>query len=104
VHASTHIEEVCNEVDKTSSFNTPLEPSYEADSTSAYDGHVDCTHDDHDELHMELSLAHSSSFQSSMEVMTHEDVSDTYGLMEELLVMVEHEEHSFYMGLMRGMA
>jgi hypothetical protein len=51
------------------------------------------------ELHMELSLAHSSSFQSSMAVRTHEDVSGTYGLMEELLVMVEHEEHSYLHGL-----
>jgi hypothetical protein len=51
------------------------------------------------ELHMELSLAHSSSFQSSMAVRTHEDVSGTYGLMEELLVMVEREEHSNLHGL-----
>jgi hypothetical protein len=36
------------------------------------------------ELHMELSLAPSSSFQSSMAVRTHEDVNGTYGLMEEL--------------------
>jgi hypothetical protein len=41
VHASIHVEDVCNEVDKTTTFNTPLELSYEADNTSAYDGHVD---------------------------------------------------------------
>jgi hypothetical protein len=34
-----------------------------------------------------------------MEVMTHEDVSGTYDLMEELLVMVEGEEHSDLHGL-----
>jgi hypothetical protein len=51
------------------------------------------------ELLMELSLAHSSSFQSSMVVRTHEDVSSTYGLMEELLVMIEHEGHSNLQGL-----
>jgi hypothetical protein len=71
VHASTHIGEVCNEVDKTSAFDTPLELSYETDNTSAYDGHVDYTHDDYDELCVELSMAHSSSSiaetQSSME-------------------------------------
>ena len=34
-----------------------------------------------------------------MVVKTHEDVSGTYGLMEELLVMVECEEHSYLHGL-----
>ena len=49
-----------------------------------------------DELGKELCLTHSSSSmietQSSMVAMTHEDVSGTYGLMEELLVMVERKE------------
>jgi hypothetical protein len=51
------------------------------------------------ELHMELRLAHSPYFQSSMAVRTHEDVSGTYGLMEELLVMVERKDHSDLHGL-----
>ena len=51
------------------------------------------------ELHMEFSLAPPLSFLSSMVVRTHEDVSGTYGLMEELLVMVEREEHSDLHGL-----
>jgi len=42
---------------------------------------------------MELSLIHSSSFHSSMAVKTHEDVSGTYSLMEELLMMVKCEDH-----------
>jgi hypothetical protein len=46
VHASIHVEDVCNEVDKTTTFNTPLELSYEVDNTSAYDGHVDNTYDE----------------------------------------------------------
>jgi hypothetical protein len=45
VHASIHVEDVCNEVDKTT-FNTPLELSYEVDNTIAYDGHVDSTYDE----------------------------------------------------------
>jgi hypothetical protein len=51
------------------------------------------------ELHMELSMAHSSTFHSSMAVRTYEDVSGTYGFIEELLVMVDHEEHSYLHGL-----
>jgi len=51
------------------------------------------------ELHIELSLTHSSSFQSSMADKTYEDVSGTYGLIEEPLVMVKHEEHSDLHGL-----
>ena len=47
-----------------------------------------------DEVCRKLSLAHSSSFQSSMVVRTHEDVSGTYGLIEELFVIVKREEHS----------
>jgi hypothetical protein len=35
VHASIHVEDVCNEVDKTTTFNTPLELSYEDDITNA---------------------------------------------------------------------
>jgi hypothetical protein len=50
---------------------------------------------------MELSLAHSSSFYPSMEIRAHEDVSGTYGFMEELILMVEHEEHSNFHGLER---
>jgi hypothetical protein len=62
-----------------------------------------CMRDDEDkvrklthELHMELSLAPSSSFHSSMGIKTTEDVSGTYGLMEELVVMVKHMEHSHF--------
>lgn len=40
VHAPVHVKDVCNEVDKTITFNTPLEPSYEVDSTSECNGHV----------------------------------------------------------------
>jgi hypothetical protein len=48
---------------------------------------------------MELSSAHSSSFQSATVVRTHEDVSGTYGLMEEFCVMVERKEHTYLHGL-----
>ena len=34
-----------------------------------------------------------------MAVKTHEDVSGTYGLMEELLVIVKNEEHSYLHGM-----
>ena len=92
-----HDEGVCNEVDKTTTFNTPLELSYEVDITSAYNGQVD-------ELCMELSLAHSSSSiaetQSSMAAITHEDVSSgTHDLREGTLVMVKHKKHSDLQGL-----
>jgi len=56
-----------------------------------------------DELCRELRLAHSSSFttetRSSMESITHEDVSGTHDLREEHLVMVKHEEHLDLHGL-----
>jgi hypothetical protein len=65
-----------------------------------------CMRDDEEEVGeltheplMELSLTHSSSFQSSMAVRTHEDGSSTYGLMEEFLVVIEHEGHSDLQGL-----
>ena len=48
VHALVHVEYVCNEVDKTIVSNTPLELSYVADDTGAYDGYVDCTYGDDD--------------------------------------------------------
>jgi hypothetical protein len=51
------------------------------------------------ELHMELSLAHYSSFYPYMEIRAHEDVSGNYGFMDEILLMVEHEEHSNFHGL-----
>jgi len=40
-----HYEGVCNEADKTTTFDTSLELSYEASVTNAYDGHVDSTYD-----------------------------------------------------------
>jgi hypothetical protein len=46
VHAAIHVKDLCNEVDKTTAFNTPLELSYEAANTSEYDGHVDSTYDE----------------------------------------------------------
>jgi hypothetical protein len=46
VHAPIHVEDVCNEVEKTTTSNTPLEISYEADNTNAYDSHVDGTYDE----------------------------------------------------------
>ena len=46
MHAPIHVEDVCNEVDKTTTSNTPLEIAYEADNTSAYDSHVDNTYDE----------------------------------------------------------
>ena len=49
VNASTQVEDVCNEVDKTTAFNPPLKLFYEADSTIVYDGHVDCTYGDYDD-------------------------------------------------------
>jgi hypothetical protein len=44
VHASIQVEDMCNEVDKTTTSNTPLELSYETDNTSACDGHVESTY------------------------------------------------------------
>jgi hypothetical protein len=48
-------------------------------------------------------MAHSSSFieetQSFMAAKTHEDVSSTEDLREEILVMVECEDHSYLCGL-----
>jgi hypothetical protein len=64
VHVSTLVEYVCNEVEKISAFNTPLEISEEVDNINAYYGNVDCTYDYYDyydELCVELSLEHSSS-------------------------------------------
>jgi hypothetical protein len=64
VHASTDIEEVCNEVEKTPAFNTSLDPSYGPNSTNAYENLVYFTHDDYDDYDKfceELSLTHSSS-------------------------------------------
>jgi hypothetical protein len=110
VHAPIHVENVCNGVDKTSTFNTPLEISDEADNTRAYDGHVDCTYDnydDYDGLCVELSWAHSSSsttkIQSSMAAITQEDVSGTHDSREGTLVLVRNKEHSICKGLKRGM-
>ncbi|GLJ16209.1 hypothetical protein SUGI_0271310 [Cryptomeria japonica] len=42
----SHHEYACKEIDKTSAFNTHLEPSYEADNSSINDEHVDSIHDD----------------------------------------------------------
>jgi hypothetical protein len=54
VHAFIHVEDVCNEVDKTTTFNTPLEISYKVDNTSEYDGHVDSTYDKYLVIYREL--------------------------------------------------
>jgi hypothetical protein len=74
VHASTHVEGLCNEVEKTSSSNISLDISYDVDKTNTCDGKVESTYhyyDDYDELCVELCLEHSSSSivetQSSME-------------------------------------
>jgi hypothetical protein len=46
VHASSHLKDVCNEDDKPTFLNTPLEPSYEVFNTSTHDGDVDSTQDE----------------------------------------------------------
>jgi hypothetical protein len=45
-HASSHVEDVCNEDDKPTFLDTPLEPSYEVVNTSTHDGDVDSTQDE----------------------------------------------------------
>ena len=80
MNASTQVEDVCNEVDKTIVVLPSLELSYEDDDTDAYDGCTNCTYDDYDGLGAELGFPYSSSStirtQPSMEARTHEYVSD----------------------------
>jgi hypothetical protein len=53
---------LCNEVEKTTAFDTSLELSYEASVTSAYDGQVDSTYD---AVFQSANVEDSTSYLSS---------------------------------------
>ena len=53
-HASSHAEDVCNEIDKTTALDPQFELSYEANDTNTHDenksenlGEEDCSHEPH---------------------------------------------------------
>lgn len=69
MHALIQVGNVCSEVEKTKAYSTPLEPSYEVDNTSNYDGQDETTYDkvpqslskgDYDDLG-ELALNHGKN-------------------------------------------
>jgi hypothetical protein len=62
LHASSHVEDVCNEDDDTITSSTPLALSYEAHNTSAHDGQVDGAYG---EMSQSTNVEDSTSYLSS---------------------------------------
>jgi hypothetical protein len=77
VHASSHVEDVCNEDDKPSFLDTPLEPAYEVVNISTHDGDVDSTQDE---------VFQSAGVDDSMPY----PIYDTYD--DEGVIAPEHDE------------
>jgi hypothetical protein len=57
-----HDEGVCNEVEKTTTFDISLELSYESSDTKTYDGHVDNTYN---AVFQSTNVEDSTSYLSS---------------------------------------